>query len=415
VVPDLTDAKLSVHDHRGLELQGTDLSRVNLSRADLGGAELSRSNLTGAILKNANLGGAILSDSDLREADLSRARLIDGLGRFDENLSGDPSGAMSSLVSEVADEAGVLSVVERGQHESTYALPTPFRVEGIRSRSSSLRGARLDGADLREAIIVGCDLHGTSVNRTIFGGTVLDAELSGIAGLEHAHHRFRSFLGPRSVRSVPTPLPIKFLRGVGLTDWEIAATELYRPELNGDQLTSLLYKIHESWTKSPIEYYSVFISYSHADRDFAAWLYRNLQDRGIRCWYDKHDMSPGDDIYEQVDRGIKLWDKLLLCCSRNSLQSWWVDNEIDIAFDKERLLMKERGRKVLALVPLNLDEYLFSNEWTSGKRQQVRSRLAADFTCWKADRHACKTELDRLIKALSLSETSKQRPPEMRL
>ena len=30
-------------------------------------------------------------------------------------------------------------------------------------------------------------------------------------------------------------------------------------------------------------------------------------------------MLPGDDIYEQVERGIRLWDKVLLCCSRHSL------------------------------------------------------------------------------------------------
>ena len=51
----------------------------------------------------------------------------------------------------------------------------------------------------------------------------------------------------------------------------------------------------------------------------------------------------GDDIYHEVDRGIRLWDKMLLCCSEHSITSWWVDNEIGTAFEKEQPIMKDRG------------------------------------------------------------------------
>ncbi len=126
-------------------------------------------------------------------------------------------------------------------------------------------------------------------------------------------------------------------------------------------------------------------------------------------------MLPGDDIYDQVDRAIRLWDKVLLCCSEQSLTSWWVDDEIAKAFSKEQHLMKKRGRKVLVLIPLDLDGYLLAGKWKSGKATQVKQRLAGDFTGWEHSNRKVETQVAKLIKALRTDEGAREPVPISKL
>ena len=112
---------------------------------------------------------------------------------------------------------------------------------------------------------------------------------------------------------------------------------------------------------------------------------------------------------------IRLWDKLLLCASKNSLTSWWVDNEIITAFEKENELTKQQGSKVRVLILLNLDDYLFSGQWKSGKATEVKSRVAADFTGWETDNQMFEDSFDRLVKSLQAETEGREPPPISKL
>ena len=259
---------------------------------------------------------------------------------------------------------------------------------------ADLTGVDLRGCNLSGAYLDGANFTGASFGRTIFG----DINLSLVQGLVTARNLSPSSIGIDTIYHSKGNIPEVFLRGCGIPeDFIIHMHSL----IEGAQ---------------PIQFYSCFISYSHADKPFARRLHDALQGRGIRCWLDEHELLPGQRIYTEVDRGIRLWDKVLLCCSEDSLKSWWVENEIKIAFDKEQGLRKQRdGAEVLALIPLNLDGYLFSDEWKSGLRTEIKSRLAADFTGWETDNNKFETEFERLIKAWRAEVGGRESPPESRL
>jgi hypothetical protein len=57
---------------------------------------------------------------------------------------------------------------------------------------------------------------------------------------------------------------------------------------------------------------------------------------------------------------------------------------------------------------------MFNDEWTSGKRQQVKERLAADFTGWETDNAKFEEQFERVVKALQ-TEGAREDAPESRL
>jgi hypothetical protein len=138
------------------------------------------------------------------------------------------------------------------------------------------------------------------------------------------------------------------------------------------------------------EYFSVFISYSHADSVFADRLFNSLRSEGVRAWYDKQNILPGYDIYEEITRGVHEQDKVLFCFSEAADRSGWVDAEIDRALQKEREMfrtvragLQPRQSRSKPLIPLDLDGQLIEGRWKSGKAPDLMSRGIADFRNWQ--------------------------------
>jgi len=63
------------------------------------------------------------------------------------------------------------------------------------------------------------------------------------------------------------------------------------------------------------------------------------------------------------------------------------------------------------LGPLNLDGFMFTEAWQSGKKRLVMSRLVANFTGCENDNSKFEGEFDRVIKALRANEEPQEKPP----
>jgi hypothetical protein len=276
-------------------------------------AHLIGANLNVAELVSANLSGAILSGADLSFADLDQA-----------NLTG-----------------------------------------------ADLSGANLIGASLKRTNMADADLRGVLLSDTVFAHNTL----SEVRGLDQCRHTGPSIIDFETLKN-SGPLPIAFLRGVGLPDNLI------------EYLPSLL--------NEAIQHYSCFISYSSKDHTFAERLHADLQNKGVRCWFAPHDMPMGAKIIDALDEAIRLRDKVLLILSEGAIASDWVEGEVTRALDEER------ARKNVVLFPVRIDDAVMqtSEAWARLLRGQ---RNIGGFTRWK-EHDSYQRSFERLMRDLRVEK-----------
>ncbi len=143
-----------------------------------------------------------------------------------------------------------------------------------------------------------------------------------------------------------------------------------------------------------VDYYSCFISYSSKDEKFAKRLFTDLQQKNIRCFYAPESLKIGDKIRPRIHESIKLYDKLLLVLSKDSIESNWVGDEVESA------LSKEKGNKPKMLFPIRIDNNIM--ESNIGWAETIKNtRHIGDFSNWK-NYDDYQKAFDRLIRDLKL-------------
>lgn len=374
IKPDLRGADLRESNLREADLHSANLKSVVLHGADLSDAVLNDDYLDGADLSYANLSDTNLSGTFLRGAVLSRAGFSGTILNSANLISADLSEANFSdavLHHAILNSA---NLTETDLHKADLRKANLVNAILRRAdlRNASLSGATLSYADLNGADLNGADLKDSRLYFTVFG----DTNLKTARNLDSCKHIGPSIIDQMTlVRS--GGLPEVFLKGCGLSDDFI------------QQIPFLF------WEKAAFEFYSCFISYSSKDEDFAERLHADLQSKGVRCWFAPDDMKIGDKIRPTIDESIRIYDKLLLILSENSVNSQWVEQEFETA------LRKERQQNSTVLFPVRLDETVMNIEvgWPALVKD---THHIGNFTNWK-DHDAYKKAFERLMRDLKAS------------
>src|SRR6266545_4680749 len=329
VQPDLRDADLSNAHLRDADLSNADLNHAKLIGANLVSADLSSANLNNGHLSNADLRDADLRDADLRDADLREADLREADLRGADLRDADLSNA---------------------------------DLRDADLRDANLERADLSGANLSRAHLSGTNFHEAIIETTTFATT----KLSTAHNLETVRHYGPSSIDTHTLVHSEGKIPEVFLRGCGVPESMIE----YLPSLLG--------------AMQPIQFYSCFISYSTQNDDFARRLHGRMQQERLRVWFAPEDMKAGAKLHEQIDQAIRMYDKLVLVLSEQSIQSEWVMTEIRKARKAE---LQDKRRK---LFPIRLVDFEVFQTWEchdsmtgADLAEEVRQYFIPDFTDWK--------------------------------
>jgi hypothetical protein len=285
-------------------------------------------------------------------------------------------------------------------------------------RNADLSWANLDGADLIRTDLEGADLRGVTFDESVLRDAILrdtnlmntKFDLTDVQGADFANAMLGNsyFLGVdlRAARGLlavrhgaPSSIdidtlvnsrgciPDAFLRGVGTPDSFITYIK--------------------SLTGAALDFYSVFISYSTKDQEFADRLYADLQARGVRCWFAPRDIQGGRKVHEQIDEAIRIYDKLVLILSDASMNSPWVKTEIANA------RARETQQKRQMLFPITLVPFDRIRAWKCfdadtgiDSAREIREYYVPDFSEWK-NRGSYSAALERLVRDLKAESTGK--------
>ncbi len=326
-----------------------------------------------------DLDDAKISGRFLDNIDLSRATFINADCRGTRFLNADLWGSLCINTD--------FSGAQLSQIEASLANFNQATLFGADCYTARFEGADLSKADLEKSYLYRAFFRNTNFTDANLTGALIgatsfdDCDLSTVKGLGSVTHQSPSSIGIDTIYLSKGDIPEIFLKKAGVPeDFIIYANDL----------------VHMA---KPIQFHSCFISYTETDNDFSSTLYNDLIKSGVRVWRWRENAPWGKTLRKSVHEALWKYDKLLAVCSKASLKSPPVLEEIEKALNKEDAQIKD-GKEGEVLFPITIDDYIF-DEWDHYLKDRVLRKTVGDFQNWGTDSGKYRKSIERLVKDLN--------------
>ncbi len=179
---------------------------------------------------------------------------------------------------------------------------------------------------------------------------------------------------------------------------EMASVRLVESRYGALQQSLSMFPPSPKIEPSPFRPGGIFISYSWDDAAFVQKLYDRLTNEGVTVWHDRHDMVSGA-MQKQVRSAIETAEIVVIVLSEASIQSDWVENELEMA------RKKERSEKRDVLCPISLDDSWQSkmepDEPNRAMWLPLRQKLVVNFSEWTTE--AFEPAYDKFLRGLKIN------------
>lgn len=260
-----------------------------------------------------------------------------------------------------------------------------------RCEYSSFEGAAILNSAFLDADLRGCNFRHARIQDSTFDSCLFgqsDFTEAGIIGSTLAG------LSLRSVRGIDS-LAFAFTNSIAI-DTFFNSGGLPESFMRASGVPEEFIQYAASLVGKAIEYYSCFLSYSSNDNEFAHRLNDGLRGKSITTWFAPEELKIGDRFRSRIDESIRIHDKLVIILSANSVNSDWVETEVESALERER----KEGKDVLFPIAIDDEGFTSQQPWAADIR---RKRHIGDFRNWKSH-DEYNNAFERLVRDLKKSQ-----------